>query len=211
MTSLSVKIGELKLKNPVITASGTFGYGEEFLDFYHPRELGAFVTKGLSIKPRLGNLPPRVYETPSGMLNAIGLQNIGIKQYIEEKLPLFKNDCVIIANFFGSTPDEYGRAAELLDRADEIAALEANISCPNVKGEGKYFGSFPKSVAQITSICKKQTSKPLIMKLTPEVRDIAEVAIAAQEAGADAISLINTIPAMAIDIERRRPRLANIT
>src|SRR3990172_826077 len=119
MTSLSVKIGELKLKNPVITASGTFGYGEEFLDFYHPRELGAFVTKGLSIEPRIGNPPPRIYETPSGMLNSIGLQNIGIRRYIEEKLPLFKDSgTVIIANFFGSAPDEYGRAAQLLDRAD---------------------------------------------------------------------------------------------
>lgn len=212
MPSLKVKIGSLELKNPVITASGTFGYGEEFLDFYHPRELGAFVTKGLSINPREGNPPPRIYETPSGMLNAIGLQNIGIQKFIEEKLPKFKGEgCVIISNFFGSSPEEYGKAASMLDKADGVDGLEANISCPNVEGEGKYFGSNPRSVEEITRICRENTKKPLIMKLTPEVSDIAEVALAAEGAGADAVSIINTIPAMSIDVESRRPRLANIT
>lgn len=213
MPDLSVKLGALSLKNPVMTASGTWGYGLEYADLCPPERLGAIVSKALSLEPRKGNHPPRIWETSAGMLNAIGLQNIGINAFIEEKLPpIIARGVTVIANFFGASVAEYALAAQKLGAVKEIAALEANISCPNVGGcEGKYFGSTPARAAEVTRACRSATDKFLIVKLTPETGDIGEVAAAVSEAGADAISLINTIPAMAIDPRTRRPRLANVT
>ena len=210
---LSTNIGSLKLKNPIIAASGVFGYGLEYADLCPPEALGAVVTKGVSIEASEGNPPPRTWETPSGMLNAIGLENVGVDLFIKEKLPpLLERDATVIANFYGSNVDEYAEVARRLGRADGLAAIEANISCPNVGAKkGLYFGSMPSSAAQVTRAVKDATDRFLIVKLTPQVTDIAEVAVAVEEAGADAISLINTIPAMAVDVRTRKPRLANIT
>jgi len=207
-----VKIGSLKLKNPVMTASGTFGYGAEYAEFVDLDTLGAIVVKGLSLKPKQGNPPPRIVETPSGMLNAIGLQNIGIDNFIKKKMP-FLRECKakVIANFFGDSIDEYVKAAEKLGSVKGIDALEMNISCPNKQAGWIVFGTDPKVTHKVVSAVRKSTKLPLIVKLSPNVTDISHMAGIAEDAGADAISLINTLSGMAIDIKSRKPKLANIT
>jgi dihydroorotate dehydrogenase (NAD+) catalytic subunit len=209
---MTVNLGRLKLKNPVITASGTFGNGEEYSDYVDLNKLGAIVVKGLSLKPRLGNPPPRIMETTGGMLNSVGLQNIGVDVFIEEKLPfLRKYDTAVIANIYGETYDEYKKVAKKLSAAKGVHALEVNISCPNVKKGGVSFGSDPKVAARVTQAVKEETSLPVIVKLTPNVTDIAVIAQAVEKAGADAISLINTLTGMAVDLKTRKPYLRNIT
>lgn len=209
---MSVAIAGLELRNPVMTASGTFGYGEEFAEYTDLEAIGAFVTKGLSLKPRAGNPTPRIVETPGGMLNAIGLQNVGIDAFIEKKVPFLRSVATpAIANFFGNTVDEYAEMARRLDAIPEVAGLEVNISCPNVKEGGIVFGTDPKCAFDVVSACREATIKPLIVKLSPNVTDIVSMAKACADAGADALSLINTLTGMAIDLDRRRPVLANIT
>jgi len=210
---LTVELGRLKLFNPLIAASGVYGYGSEYGDVCPPESFGAIVTKGVGLWPSPGNPPPRIWETPSGMINAVGLENVGVQAFIEEKLPpLLGGNVKVIANFFGSTVEEYAECAAWLNEAEGLSALEANISCPNVGAErGLYFGSTPEAAGKVTSEIREKTDKFLIVKLTPQVVDIAEVAIAVEGAGADAVSLINTIPAMAVDMEARKPRLANVT
>jgi dihydroorotate dehydrogenase (NAD+) catalytic subunit len=210
--NLTVTIGNMILKNPVMTASGTFGYGEEYAPFVDLNRLGAVVVKGLSLEPRSGNPPPRIMETPAGMLNAVGLQNVGVRAFIAEKLPFLRMfDTAVIANIFGETVDEYRRVAEILTGAEGVHAIEVNISCPNVDKGGIAFGAHPDLAAEVTRRVRGETGFPLIVKLTPNVTDIAEIALAVEAAGADAISLINTITGMSVDIEKRRPHLANIT
>ncbi|MRR55805.1 MAG: dihydroorotate dehydrogenase [Deltaproteobacteria bacterium] len=209
---LSVNIAGISLRNPVMTASGTFGYGEEFSEYVDLEKIGAIVTKGLSLKPRAGNAMPRIVETPGGMLNAIGLQNVGIEKFIEEKVPFLRTiSTPVIVNFFGNTVEEYAALAEKLDVIPEVAGIEVNISCPNVKHGGIVFGTDPKSAHTVVSAVRSATSKPLIVKLSPNVTDIVTMASACAEAGADALSLINTITGMAIDLKSRRPALANVT
>lgn len=212
MVDLSVNIGSLVLKNPVITASGTFGYGEEYAEFIDLNRLGAITVKGLSLKPREGNPPPRIIETPSGMLNSIGLQNIGIERFIKEKLPFLRQfDTAVIVNFFGDTIEEYQEAAIALSDIEGIHGLEMNISCPNKEAGWSIFGTDPSATFKVVESVRKVTGLPLIVKLSPNVTDISLMARVAEDAGADAISLINTITGMSIDIKTRRPRLANIT
>jgi dihydroorotate dehydrogenase (NAD+) catalytic subunit len=209
---MAVNLGRLQLKNPVMTASGTFGYGEEYADYVDLNRIGAIVVKGLSLKPRLGNQPPRIMETAGGMLNAVGLQNIGVDAFIDEKLPfLQKFDVKVIANIYGETHDEYIKVAKKLSKAKGVHALEINVSCPNVKRGGVSFGSDPKTAAQVTRKVKDATGLPVIVKLTPNVTDIAAIAQAVEKAGADAISLINTLAGMSIDLKTRMPHLKNIT
>ena len=209
---LRVRIGGLELKNPVMTASGTFGYGEEFSPFCDLNRLGAVVVKGLSLEPRAGNPSPRIMETPCGMLNAIGLQNIGVRAFIDDKLPYLRQfDVAVIANIFGETIDEYRRITEILSGAEGVDGIEVNISCPNVKKGGIAFGAKPDVAADVTEKVRAETDLPVIVKLTPNVTDITEIALAVEAAGADAVSLINTLTGMSVDIERRRPHLANIT
>lgn len=209
---LAVEIGSLKLKNPVMTASGTFGYGEEYSEFLDLNMLGAVVVKGISLKPMEGNPPPRICETPCGMLNAIGLQNIGLKRFLKEKLPYLRQfDTKIIVNILGNTIQEYVRLTKALDDAG-VDAIELNVSCPNVKKGGIIFGTDKRALSRLVSKVKQSAGKSvLITKLSPNVSDITEFAIAAEESGSDALSLINTLRGMAIDIETRRPKLANIT
>jgi len=208
---LSVRIGPLHLKNPVIAASGTFGYGEEYAPLVDLNQIGAIVVKGLSLKPRPGNPPPRIVETNGGMLNAIGLANVGVETFIREKLPaLRKFDTTLIANIYGHHIDEYGELASILKGVDGVSALEVNISCPNVECGGMVFGVDPDVSARVTERVLKNTDKPVIMKLTPNVTDIRVIARAVENAGAHAISLINTLTGMAIDVESRMPKLANI-
>ncbi|HWR59465.1 MAG TPA: dihydroorotate dehydrogenase [Thermodesulfovibrionales bacterium] len=210
--NLSVEIGRLSLKNPVMTASGTFGYGEEYSEFVDLNRLGAIVVKGLSLVPREGNPPPRIIETPAGMLNAIGLQNIGIEAFIDQKLPFLRGfNTPVIANFFGDSVEEYVKAAGRLSRADGVHGLEMNISCPNKEAGWCIFGTDPHVTVEVVSAVRKATDLTLIVKLSPNVTDISVMARAAEDAGADAVSLINTITGMAIDIGARRPKLANIT
>ncbi len=210
--NMAVNLGRLKLKNPVMTASGTFGYGEEYADYVDLNRIGAIVVKGLSLKPRLGNPPPRIMETAGGMLNAIGLQNIGVDAFIDEKLPfLQKFDAKVIANIYGETYDEYIKVAKKLSMAKGVHALEINVSCPNVQKGGLSFGSNPKTAAEVTRRIKDATGLPVIVKLTPNVTDIAVIAEAVEEAGADAISLINTLAGMSVDLKKRKPNLKNIT
>jgi dihydroorotate dehydrogenase (NAD+) catalytic subunit len=210
-TNLTVRIGKLRLKNPVMTASGTFGYGDEYAEFIDLNRLGAIVVKGLSLKPKEGNPPPRIVETPSGMLNAIGLQNIGINNFIRKKLPFLRTvKTPVIVNFFGDSIEEYVRAAEKLSEADGVHALEMNISCPNKQAGWSIFGTDPHVTSKVVSEVRKATEKTLIVKLSPNVTDIGLMARVAEDAGADAVSLINTLTGMAIDIKTRRPRLANI-
>ncbi len=210
--SLAVEIAGIKLKNPVMPASGTFGYGEEYAPFLDLERLGAIVTKGLSLRPKAGNPTPRIAETISGMLNAIGLQNVGVDAFVEHKLPFLREVTTpVIVNFFGNTLEEYGEVAERLSDIPEVAGVELNISCPNVKQGGIVFGTDPRAAAEVVSLVRKKLDKPLIAKLTPNVTDITVVARAVEEAGADAISLINTITGMAVDVKTRRPRLANKT
>ncbi len=211
MVNIKVNIGKLKLKNPVMTASGTFGYGDEYAEFIDLNKLGAIVVKGLSLKPKEGNPPPRIVETPSGMLNAIGLQNIGINNFIKKKLPFLRQiNTPVIVNFFGDSIEEYVKAAEKLSAADGVHALEMNISCPNKQAGWSIFGTDPKVTSKVVSEVRKVTDRTLIVKLSPNVTDIAHMAKVAEDAGADAVSLINTITGMAIDIKTRRPRLANV-
>ena len=210
--NLSVEIGRLRLRNPVMTASGTFGYGEEYAPYVDLSRLGAIVVKGLSLKPRMGNPPPRIVETPCGMLNAVGLQNVGVNVFIREKLPFLSQfDLPVIANIFGESVEEYVKVAEILSQASGVHGLEVNISCPNVKRGGIAFGANPDMAADVTRRVKASTDLPVIVKLTPNVTDIAEIAESVEAAGADAISLINTITGMSVDIERRVPHLRNIT
>lgn len=206
---LSVDIAGLKLSNPVIAASGTFGFGREFKDYMDLNALGGISVKGLTLEKRQGNRPPRIAETPAGILNSVGLQNPGVKAFIEKEIPfLRKHAAKIIANIAGNTIEDYISMAEQLSDAD-IDAIELNVSCPNVKKGCVAFGNSREGITEITRKVKPYCKKPLIVKLTPNVTDIKEIAMAAEDAGADAISLINTILGMAIDIHRRRPILAN--
>jgi len=210
---LSVSFAGIQLKNPVIAASGTFGYGIEFEDVVHLDKLGGFVVKGLSREPMAGNPPPRLYETPAGMLNAIGLQNIGVRAFIQEKLPKLREmkNIVVLANVFGYTREDYEHVVQILNEGEGIAAYELNVSCPNTEYGGIQFGSDPRSLDEVVSTVRRHSQRPLIVKLSPNVTSIAQMAHVAQEAGADALSLVNTFVAMAIDAETRRPRIANVT
>ena len=211
LPDLSVDIGGLKLKNPVIAASGTFGYGTELKPFFDPSLLGAIIGKGLSLRPMPGNPPPRIAETPCGLLNSIGFANIGIEAFIEEKLPvLTKIKAPIITNIYGHTVKEYGEMARRIEQAEGIAAIEINISCPNVEEGGMAFGTDPDTAATVTEQVVNNTTKPVIVKLTPNVTDISTIARAVESAGAQAVSVTNTFLGMAVDIATRRPKLANI-
>jgi len=212
MIDLSIEIGSLRLKNPVTAASGTYGYGTDYLSFYPPGKLGAVFLKGITRRPSSGNAAPRVMETPSGMLNAIGLQNVGLESFIMEKLPALDGiEGVFIANIAGETIEEASEIARALNDAPNLSALELNVSCPNVRQGGMAFGVSPAATEEITRAVRQSTTLPLIVKLTPNVTDITEIARAAQSGGADAVSLINTLVGMVIDIERRRPVLGNLT
>ena len=209
---LHVDICGIKLKNPVMTASGTFGYGKEFDELLDLNHLGAIIVKGLSLLPSPGNPPPRIIETPCGMLNAIGLENIGIEAFVNEKLPFLKGfSTPVLVNIYGKTVDEYADLASRIDELEDIAGIEVNISCPNVKAGGVAFGVDCKAAAEVIQSVRQRTSKPLMVKLSPNVTDIAEIAKSVEGAGADSVSLINTITGMMIDIEKRKPVLANIT
>lgn len=209
---MAVQLGSLRLKNPVMTASGTFGYGEEYAPYVDLNRLGAIVVKGLSLQPRLGNPPPRIMETTGGMLNAIGLQNIGVDAFIEEKLPYLKQfDVAVIANIYGESYAEYQKVAKKLSSVKGVHALEVNVSCPNVKKGGLSFGADPKIAAMVTRKVKEETDLPVIVKLTPNVTDITAIAVAVEKAGADAVSLINTLTGMSVDLKNRSPHLKNIT
>lgn len=210
---LSVNVAGISLKNPVIAASGTFGYGVEFEDVVHLTKLGGIVVKGLSKEPMIGNPPPRLWETPAGMLNAIGLQNIGATAFLEEKLPRLRQikNIVVIANVFGYTREDYERTIEILNEGEGIGAYELNVSCPNTAHGGLQFGSDPRTLDELVTTAKRVARRPLIVKLSPNVTSIAQMAYVAQESGADALSLINTFVAMAIDPETRKPRIANVT
>jgi len=209
---LSRNVCGLTFKNPVLAASGTFGYGGEFGDFFDAARLGGFVTKAVTPEPRRGNPAPRIIETPSGMLNAIGLQNDGLDDFVTKIVPgLLQLDTVVIVNIAGRTVDDYVTVAETLDSIERIDAVELNISCPNVREGGVSFGGTADSAAPVVADVRRATSKPLIVKLTPNVRSIAEIAEAVEDAGADAVSLINTVTGMVVDVEERRPMLANVT
>ena len=209
---LSVNIGGIELKNPVMTASGTFGYASEFENLIDLNRLGAIIVKGLSLKPSMGNPPPRIVETPCGMLNAIGLENVGFTSFVEEKLQFLKElSTPIIINIYGKDIREYAELASRIDDIKEIAGIEVNISCPNVKAGGVAFGTDPDIAYKVVKAVRDNTGKLLMVKLTPNVTDITLIARSVEDAGADSISLINTITGMAIDIETRRPKLANIT
>ena len=207
---LHVNIAGMELKNPVIAASGTFGFGREFSKYFDLNRLGGISVKGLTLEPRKGNEPPRIAETPGGILNSVGLQNPGIHAFIRDEIPFLREyDLAIIANIAGNSIEDYCKMAEILSEAD-IDAIELNVSCPNVKEGCLLFGSTAHGVLEVTQAVRKVCKKPLIVKLSPNVTDITEIAKAAEAAGADCISLINTILGMAIDIERRRPVIANI-
>ena len=209
---LSVTFAGIKLKNPVLTASGTFGYGEEFAEFVDLNRLGGVIVKGISLKPIKGNPPPRIWETPSGMLNAIGLENPGVDVFLAEKMPyLRKYDTAVIVNMFGYSLEEYVAVAERLDGAAGISGIEVNISCPNVKAGGMAFGTDLRATFELLSAVRKATRLPLIAKLSPNVTDVTAFAKAAADAGCDGLSLINTLLGMAIDVRCRKPRLANCT
>jgi dihydroorotate dehydrogenase (NAD+) catalytic subunit len=209
---LTVTIGHLKLKNPVMTASGTFGYGEEYSEFVDLNKLGAVIVKGISLKPMEGNPPPRICETPCGMLNAIGLQNVGLKKFLKEKLPhLRKFDTNVIVNILGNSLNEYVRLSKALDEAG-VDGIELNVSCPNVKKGGIAFGTDKKTLAKLIAKVRQTVNKAIVItKLSPNVSNISEFAKVAEDSGSDAISLINTIPGLAIDIETWNPKLAHIT
>jgi dihydroorotate dehydrogenase (NAD+) catalytic subunit len=210
---LTVNFAGIPLKNPVIAASGTFGYGVEFEDIVHLSKLGGIVVKGLSKESMIGNPPPRLWETAAGMLNAIGLQNIGAQAFLDEKLPRLRQikNIVVIANVFGYTREDYEHTIEILNQGEGIDAYELNVSCPNTAHGGLQFGSDPRSLDEVVTTAKRVSRRPLIVKLSPNVTSIAQMAYVAQEAGADALSLINTFVAMAIDPETRKPRIANVT
>jgi dihydroorotate dehydrogenase (NAD+) catalytic subunit len=209
---MTVELAGIVLRNPVMTASGTFGYGSEFVDHMDLESIGAIITKGLSLRPKAGNPTPRIVETPGGMLNAIGLQNVGIDAFVKEKLPfLRKLKTPVIVNVYGNSIEEYGELAGRIDRIPEVAGLEVNISCPNVKQGGVVFGTDPKAAFEVVGIVREATIKPVIVKLSPNVTNIVEMAHASVDAGADAVSLINTLTGMAIDLKQKRPVLANVT
>ena len=211
MADLTVNIAGVEFKNPVITASGTFGFGREYSEFYPLKEIGGLSCKGITLKPRMGNPPPRIAETPSGILNAVGLQNPGVDHFIERELPWLKEqETVVIANIAGNTPEEYAQMAEKLSESS-VDMIEMNISCPNVKHGGVQFGTSCQSVGAITREVRAHCKKPLMVKLSPNVSDIAEIARAAESEGADALSLINTLTGMRIDINTRRPIIRNNT
>jgi len=209
---LTVNIGKLKLKNPAMTASGTFGYGEEYSEFVDLNKLGAVTVKGLSLKPMEGNPSPRIYETPCGMLNAIGLQNVGVKEFLKTKLPYIRKfDTKVIANIFGNTIQEYVKLSRILDDAG-LDGIELNVSCPNIKKGGIFFGTDKKMLQKLVAKVRANIRNAvLVTKLSPNVTNIKEFAKIAEECGSDAVSLINTIPGMAIDIKTRKTRIANIT
>ncbi|MDY0275957.1 MAG: dihydroorotate dehydrogenase [Desulfomicrobium sp.] len=207
----TVNLGGLTLKNPIITASGTFGYGLEFMRYGDLTSLGGICVKGISLQPRLGNPMPRIVETASGMLNAIGLQNIGVDKFLAEKLPYIPSGTTIIANLYAQSVEDFGTLAAIFAEQDKISALEINISCPNVRCGGLAFGQDPAMVAQVTSMVKKQAgTKPVMVKLSPNVTDVTVMARAAVDGGADMLSLINTLTGMSVDIRTRSTRLANI-
>jgi dihydroorotate dehydrogenase (NAD+) catalytic subunit len=209
---LAVEIVGIKFKNPVLTASGTFGYGLDFAELLDLNRLGGFCSKGLSPKPMKGNPPPRIVETHGGMLNAIGLQNIGARAFVTDKLPQLRNyNTKVIANVFGYSLEEYIEVIEILNEGEGIAAYELNISCPNVKQGGIVIGNSPSAAAEVTSAVKRVSKRPIIVKLSPNVTDIKQLALAVESAGADALSLINTLVGTSIDVYTRRPRLANVT
>jgi len=211
MIDLSVRIGTLKLKNPVLTASGTFGYGTEYGQFFDVNRLGGIVTKTITLKPREGNPMPRIAETPCGMLNSIGLTNVGVHRFLEEKLPaLMKFETSVIVNVAGSTIDEYGQVVKEIQGHPRVDALEVNISCPNVKKGGLAFGTDPDTTRKVVQCVRSMTQKPIIVKLTPNVTDIVSIAESAVEGGADGLSLINTLLGMGVDIETRRPLIARV-
>lgn len=212
MPDLKVTIGALELQNPVMPASGTFGYGEEYASLIDLNTLGAIVTKGISLAPHDGNPPPRIWETQGGMLNSIGLQNVGFEVFAQEKLAFLRQlKTPIIVNFFGHTTHEYVEVTKKLSVLKGIAALEANLSCPNIKEGGIHFGSDAHSVAKITNLLIKSTNLPLIIKLSSQVSNIKEIVTAAQGEGAQAITLINSVPAMAVDVDRMKPILGGVT
>lgn len=212
MANLEVKIAGLNLKNPVLTASGTFGYGLEFADLIDLNKLGGFIVKGTTLNPRQGNDYPRMAETPSGMLNAVGLQNGGVEHFINDTYPLIKDlDTNVLVNVSGATIDDYVAVCERLSDCDKIEAIEVNISCPNVKQGGMAFGTTCSGAAQVTEAVRKAWKRTLIVKLSPNVTDIAEIARSVEGAGADSVSLINTMLGMAIDVEHQRPYLSTIT
>jgi dihydroorotate dehydrogenase (NAD+) catalytic subunit len=210
---LAVSFAGISLKNPVIAASGTFGYGIEFEEVVTLERLGGFVVKGLSKEPMPGNPPPRLFETAAGMLNSIGLQNIGARAFVEEKLPALRKlkNVVTIANIFGYTREDYGEVLRILNDGEGIAAYELNVSCPNTKHGGMAFGADAESLAEVVRTAKAIATRPVIVKLSPNVTSIGQMAKVAEESGADAVSLVNTFVGMAIDAETRRPRISNIT
>ena len=212
MADLSVKIGELQMKNPVMTASGTFGYGEEYADFVDLTQIGGIIVKGTTLHPREGNPYPRMAETPQGMLNAVGLQNKGVHYFVEHIYPRIKDiGTNMIVNVSGSAIEDYAETASIIDGLDRIPAIELNISCPNVKQGGMAFGVTARGAEEVVSAVRKVYHKTLIVKLSPNVTDITEIARAAEAGGADSVSLINTLLGMAIDAERRRPLLSTVT
>ena len=212
MADLRVNIGSLALKNPVMTASGTFGYGEEFADLVDLSKIGGIIVKGTTLHHREGNPYPRMAETPSGMLNAVGLQNKGVHYFVDHIYPRIKDiDSQMIVNVSGSSIEDYAETASIINELEKIPAIELNISCPNVKKGGMTFGVLPQAAAEVVSAVRKVYQKTLIVKLTPNVTDITEIAKAVEGAGADAVSLINTMLGMAIDIEKRKPLLSTVT
>src|SRR6185295_2802506 len=211
MMDLSVRIGSLTLKNPLLAASGCFGYGVEYADVVDLASLGGIVSKGLFLAEREGHPAPRIVETPAGMLNAIGLQGIGVRRFIDEKLPeLRARGATVIVNVCGTTLEEYVEVSRILSGAEGVAAIELNISCPNIKEGGIQFGCSLNGTFDVVSAVRKVTALPLIPKLTPNVTDVASFARAAEDAGADAVSLVNTFLAMVIDVETRRPKISNV-
>lgn len=212
MKNLEVNLGPLRLKNPVLAASGTFGFGEEYASFFELEKLGAVVVKGLTLRPRQGNPPPRIAETPAGMLNAIGLQNPGLEAFLERELPRLRSiNAAVIVNIAGDTEEEYLTLARELSETNGILALELNLSCPNVKEGGIFFGTSADVMTRLIRKVRRVCRLPLIVKLSPNVTDIVELAEAAESSGADILSLINTLKGMVIDVSRRRPLLGNIT
>lgn len=212
MADLTVSLGSLGLSNPVLVASGTFGYGDECTDFLDVNRLGGIITKSLSLKPRDGNAPTRIVETASGMLNSIGLANIGVRNFIEQKLPNLRSlQTAVIANIAASTIDEYCTVLSMLEAEEGIDGYEINVSCPNVKEGGLSFGTNCGMTAEITRRLRHLTKRPLIMKLTPNVTHVSEFARAAEQEGADAVSVINTLVGMAVDIKKRKPKLSTVT
>jgi len=209
---LSIELAGIRLRNPVFAASGTFGYGEEFARFVDLKRIGAVVVKGTSARPIAGNSPPRLFPTPSGMLNSIGLENVGVDSFIRDKMPVLRDaGCSVIVNVFGFAEDEYIEVVEKLNGCDDIAAYELNISCPNTKHGGMVFGTDPDLTCSLTKVLKHRSKRPLFVKLSPNVTDIVEIARAAEDGGADALTVANTYVAMAIDIETFKPRIGNIT